>query len=240
MNLPLVTGEFTSATPGGRPVRWAATGRLGGASKAPWSELNLADHVGDDPDSVERNRQSLAAELGLKAISYLNAEHGARVHSVDQPQVLSPGDACITGELSLGLAALGADCATVGVAGTSHIAVVHCGWRGLVAGVLPAAFNELAQIDPGPFTGVIGPHICANCYPVGREVWDAVSGSAPMAAVSAHERLQIDLRAGIVEQTKPWDVQWTMVGGCTFEVDDLFSYRRDGVTGRHGLVIWRT
>lgn len=240
MNLPLVTGEFASATPGGRPVRWAATGRLGGASRAPWSELNLADHVGDDPVSVARNREELTAALGLRALVYLNAEHGAQVHSVKQPQVLMPGDACITGESSLGLVALGADCATVGIAGSTSIAVVHCGWRGLVAGVMPAALAELAQVDPGPFSAVVGPHICANCYPVGREVWEAVRGSAPMAAVSADARLQIDLRSGIVEQSRPWDVHWTVAGGCTFETEDLFSYRRDGVTGRHGLVIWRT
>lgn len=240
MNLPLVTGEFASATPGGRPVRWAATGRFGGESRAPWNELNLADHVGDNPDDVGRNRQSLETTLGLKGAVYLNAEHGARVHGVLTPRTLAPADACITGESSLGLVALGADCATVGIAGDAFIAVIHCGWRGLVAGVIPAALNELARVDRGPFFAVLGPHICVSCYPVGRQVWEAVRASSPMAAVGADEQLQVNLRAGIVEQAKPWNVQWTMVGDCTYEADDFYSYRRDGVTGRHGLVIWRT
>lgn len=240
MNLPLVTGEFASATPGGRPVRWAATGRLGGGSKAPWSELNLADHVGDHPDSVERNRRLLETALNLKGVVYLTAEHGARVHQVDRPQMLVPGDACLTGESSLGLAALGADCATMGIAGTSLIAAIHCGWRGLVAGVVPAALRAIAQIDPGPFTAVLGPHICVNCYPVGGDVWETVREVSPAAAVNAHGELFINLRDGIVEQAKPWNVQWTIVDSCTYESTDLYSFRRDGVTGRHGLVIWRT
>jgi YfiH family protein len=186
-----------------------------------------------------RNRQSLEAALDLNTVLYLNAEHGARVQMVDGPRALLPGDACITGEPSLGLAALGADCATVALAGGSFIAVVHCGWRGVVAGVIPAALKALERVDPGPYRAVLGPHICARCYPVGIEVWEPVREVCPAAAARDHGRLVVNLRDGIVEQASPWEVRWTMVGGCTFEEEKFFSYRRDGTTGRQGLVIWR-
>ena len=35
-------------------ARYAFTDRYGGASTAPYAELNLGDHVGDDPAAVAR------------------------------------------------------------------------------------------------------------------------------------------------------------------------------------------
>ena len=42
-------------------ARYAFTDRYGGASTAPYAELNLGDHVGDDPAAVDDNRRRLAA-----------------------------------------------------------------------------------------------------------------------------------------------------------------------------------
>ena len=42
-------------------VHACTTTRAGGVSLGSWASLNLADHVGDDPVSVKRNRDLLAA-----------------------------------------------------------------------------------------------------------------------------------------------------------------------------------
>jgi copper oxidase (laccase) domain-containing protein len=51
----------------------------------------------------------------------------------------------------------------------------------------------------------------------------------------------IDLTAGATAQLAGLGVAATAVGGCTLEQPERFySYRRDGVTGRHGGVVWLT
>ena len=62
----------------------AFTGRTGGVSSAPYSSLNLGDHVGDDPAVVEANRQLLMEAAGVPApqralLVNPNQVHGERV-----------------------------------------------------------------------------------------------------------------------------------------------------------------
>lgn len=48
---------------------------------------------------------------------------------------------------------------------------------------------------------------------------------------------RIDLRAGVLAQLN--GIETTHDPRCTFEDPDLYSYRRDGVTGRQALAIVR-
>ncbi|MGH8309962.1 MAG: laccase domain-containing protein, partial [Steroidobacteraceae bacterium] len=49
--------------PAPRHVRALATLRGGGVSHPPYDSLNLAQHVGDEPDCVLENRHRLRAQL---------------------------------------------------------------------------------------------------------------------------------------------------------------------------------
>ena len=57
------------------------TNRSGGVSTAPFDSFNLAAHVGDNPDSVEKNRRILAERIGLpvNSIYFMNQVHGRDV-----------------------------------------------------------------------------------------------------------------------------------------------------------------
>ena len=46
-------------------ARVVFTDRHGGVSQGPYESANLADHVGDDPDAVARNRVLAAARAGM-------------------------------------------------------------------------------------------------------------------------------------------------------------------------------
>ena len=46
---------------------WMST-RQAGHGAAPWDSFNLGDHVGDDPDVVQANRQLLADTLGARPV----------------------------------------------------------------------------------------------------------------------------------------------------------------------------
>jgi len=47
----------------------------------------------------------------------------------------------------------------------------------------------------------------------------------------------IDVAAGVVAQLRANDVAVQWVPGCTRESDNLYSYRRDGQTGRFAGVV---
>jgi copper oxidase (laccase) domain-containing protein len=50
----------------------------------------------------------------------------------------------------------------------------------------------------------------------------------------------LDVAGGVLEQLAPHCRDLQQLPGCTAERADLFSYRRDGTTGRSAGVVWRT
>ena len=67
--------------------------------------------------------------------------------------------------------ALAADCLPIALArangGKPALAVLHAGWRGLLAGIVAAGVRALASRD---LAAAIGPSIGPCCYEVGDEV----------------------------------------------------------------------
>ena len=233
-------GSFPST--GLRRAAWCHTGRHGGFSSAPWNSLNLAEHVGDDPADVQRNRDAVRRALGVQHVQWMQAEHGAQVRSVGPNTPPGVGDVLITTSPGIGLGALAADCVPMALfAPEGILAVVHCGWRGLMVGAVPTALDALEARGASRVDAVVGAAICGACYPVPaervRQVREHVSAAVAQAALSEAANT-IDVRAGVLQQLRehrlPDSVQ--VIGGCTAEDPDLYSYRRDGLTGRHGIV----
>ena len=72
----------------------------------------------------------------------------------------------------------------------------------------------------------------------GTERFDEVVAVAPDAAsVAAGGLPGLDLRAAVVSRLRTAGVTPQLHGGCTQETPSLYSFRRDGVTGRHGGVV---
>ncbi|MGZ8295347.1 MAG: laccase domain-containing protein, partial [Telluria sp.] len=61
------------------------TTRAGGVSRAPWTSLNLGDHVGDDPAHVMANRTRLRQQLPAEP-GWLRQVHSARVVELGREQ----------------------------------------------------------------------------------------------------------------------------------------------------------
>lgn len=232
--------------PAPQSVRAVSTTRNGGSSRAPFASLNLALHVGDDPDAVARNRARLAAQAELgEPPRWLSQVHGTRVVHAAAAQGEVQADASITDVAGVVCAVLTADCLPVLLcerAGRA-VAAVHGGWRGLTGGVIEsavAAFGDL-RIGPDALMAWLGPAISAPAYEVGDEVREALA-TQDGGAIRPNEcgRWQLDLyelarirlrRAGVVE----------ISGGkwCTHgEAARFFSHRRDGLCGRQATLIW--
>ncbi|MCW2600788.1 MAG: hypothetical protein JWM02_2617 [Frankiales bacterium] len=230
------------------PARGVFTTRAGGVSLPPWEALNLARHVDDAHAKVMHNRELLSDQLGVDALVFGKQVHGAGVRVVKgasnkTARGLDDTDGLVTTVPGLGLVMLGADCLPVLLAADGVVGAAHVGRLGLVKGVLTEVvrvMREQGSGDPGGIVATIGPGICSHCYEVPASLAGEVEKAVPGARSTTRQgSTSVDLVKGARSQLTAEGVAVTTVGGCTLEQPDrFFSYRRDGLTGRHGGVVW--
>jgi len=225
-------------------IRWshdgvevAFTTRCGGVSEGPYASLNLGVATGDEPERVLENRRRAVAAIDGDAAT------GAMAHQVHGAAVVKPEplgldrmverprcDGLWTDEPDRTLMLLTADCLAIALAREGAVAVLHAGWRGLLAGIAQAGVEALG----GDVHAIVGPGIGPCCYKVGDEV-----------AGPFRERFGDDVVRG--RNLDLWTAaERSLAGAVSVERTDLctscnpdrfFSHRRDrGVTGRQGVV----
>jgi YfiH family protein len=227
------------------------TDRYGGTSQAPYDELNLGGHVGDDPSRVASNRVLLAEAFGVEPdqLVLMSQVHGTAVAVVDGPATGGAApevDALVTAVPGLALVVLVADCAPVLLADTTAgvVAVAHAGRRGLAGGIVAATLEAMRGLGAQPATTavIVGPAICGQCYEVPVALQTEVVAVAPAARSTTRAGTAgLDIRAGVVAQLEAAGVASIEVDPlCTAESDRLYSHRRDGITGRFAALAVRT
>jgi YfiH family protein len=223
-------------------VKSLMTTRAGGTSGAPWTSLNLGDHVGDDPARVAANRDRLRVELPYEP-GWLKQVHSARAVELGSGEI--EADASVTREAGRVCAVLTADCLPVLFCDRAGnvVAAAHAGWRGLAGGVLETTVAAM-RTSPGDILAWMGAAIGPQAFEVGDEVRDAfVAQHAEAAsAFAAHGpgKWLADIYRLAHIRLNHAGVQAIHGGGrCTFsEADTFYSYRRDGMTGRMAALIW--
>lgn len=228
-------------------VHALVTLRRGGSSRGPYGDFNLADHVGDRPEDVARNRQALRQQLALQEEPWwLNQVHGTHVLDVDASSCRrgETADGAMTRRNGQPLAVLTADCLPIFIAESQGqaICIVHAGWRGLAAGIIGNAVEQLA-VEPTRLCAWIGPGISVAHYAVGRSVQEAFSGD-----IDAEKTfIQIDEHHWRADLSALAALQLAHCGlrnvyackACTFEEhENFYSYRREKITGRMASLIW--
>jgi hypothetical protein len=132
-----------------------------------------------------------------------------------------------------------ADCIPLLLASSQAVAAVHVGRKGLMNKVALSAIAQMRSHDTSEITAVVGPSICGNCYEVSQDVHDDVVKSFPLAASKTREGgFALDLSRALIDQLQHLGVKVIDEGRCTVEDKNLYSYRRDGVTGRQVGVVW--
>ncbi len=232
--------------PAAGQVRAVITTRGGGHSAPPFDTLNLADHVGDDPARVARNRALLREALGLRREPFwLRQVHGCAVAGFQSGAGCVEADASVSQVPGQPCAVLTADCLPLLLCNRagSRVAAVHAGWRGLVAGIIPAALDRFEE--PGEqLLAWLGPAIGPQAFEVGSEVRDRFLALDPRHAAAFRPGRGGRWWADIYDLARRVlaDRGLGFVGGgdyCTVgDQDRFFSYRRDGVTGRMASLIW--
>ena len=227
------------------PARGVFTTRTGGVSLPPWDSLNLAVHVDDAHAKVVRNRELLTQQLGVDGLAFGKQVHGSGVRLVKglsnrTSRGLDDTDGLVTTVPGIGLVMMGADCLPVLLAAPGVVGAAHVGRPGLAKGVLPEVVRVMREQGAGEIAAVIGPGICGRCYEVPGSMAGEVEKAAPGSRATTRAGTpSVDLTAGATAQLAREGVRVTVVGGCTLEQPDRFySYRRDGLTGRHAGVVW--
>jgi hypothetical protein len=168
-------------------IRWTPPGpyevvfstREGGVSEGPYASLNLGRLTGDDVERVDENRRILCAEVGAEEPRLaLNRQiHSTRVHRAVAGARGEPGDGLWTDEPGVPVLAMTADCLPIalvrGGEAPPAVAVLHAGWRGLLAGIVSAGVRALGEAcveTPQTLRAAVGPAIGPCCYEVGPEV----------------------------------------------------------------------
>ncbi len=226
-------------------VHAAVTLRSGGVSLGDFTSLNPADHVNDDHMFVIENRNIITNMLKLpNQPCWLEQVHGNRVVKVSKDSILEQADASYTDEVGTVCVILTADCLPILLTSTDGktIAVIHAGWRGLLAGVIENTCKAMAS---NSLIAWLGPAIGADRFQVGSEVRAAfikksslfdfafVPQSSDKYLANIYHLARTELATMGIHQ---------VFGGDFCTVTDkqrFFSYRRDGETGRMATLIWR-
>jgi YfiH family protein len=185
----------------------------------------LAEALGHEPADVVIGRQVHGAELatheGPQRPSPF-AQSGSPIPEVDGHVISGSGAALV----------FVADCLPVALSGPGGVAILHCGWRGLAAGIVAAGARAVEAR-----AAAIGPGIGPCCYEVGEEVLEAFTALGDDLA----EGHMLDLAAVAARLLARSGVDQVEVAGlCTScERELLFSHRRDGErTGRQAGIAW--
>jgi polyphenol oxidase len=166
------------------------TTKNGGFSDQNYSSLNFGFHVGDQTESVCRNKQKLADLINIPVEKWVACEqtHGINIKKVGHKDSgsgsfqysdsISDTDGLYTSEKGILLTLCYADCVPLYFIDRENktIGVAHAGWKGTVNGIAKEMVEnwrnegiKLSDILVG-----IGPSICENCYIVDDYVIDFV------------------------------------------------------------------
>jgi len=232
-------GELSFELPGAGRVLF--TERLHG---------NMSSATGEDSENALRSRERLREGIGVRRLARGRQVHGAVVRLVgdessDDRAPALEADGHATDRHGVGAMVLAADCLPVALGrsggrsdasdGTGGaVAMLHAGWRGLIAGVLEEGVRALDALGAaGETAAIVGPGARVCCYEVGEEVHAAFAGAhregrrIDLPAL-ARDRL---LAAGVAEVE--------VIDACTICDPRFFSHRREGqLAGRQAGVAW--
>jgi YfiH family protein len=246
-------------------IRHFVSTRTGGYSNSPYNSLNLALHVGDDPDKVLKNRRRLAEAIGIPLDQFTIARqvHSGTVTvvseamkgrgSTNQEDAVEATDAMVTDVPGICLIILVADCVPMLFFDPARnvIAAAHAGWRGTLQSIALHTVRAMEKhfgCSPQDILVGMGPSIGPCCYEVGPEVIAQVK-----AVLSSYQHyiqreskdgkgyldLQRANRGQLVRAGIPRENIETANQCTCHNAHTFFSYRHQhGETGRFGAGIY--
>jgi YfiH family protein len=225
-------------------LRHAVFTRRCGCSRTPYRSLNTSFSVGDAPDRVDRNRESIRHCLEATELVFARQVHGTDVAVVSgRPDGRPPTvDALVTTEQGRHLTIQVADCQAVMVYDPVRrvVANIHSGWRGSIGNIIGRTLHAMTAgfgSDAGDLVAGIGPSLgpcCAEFVHYRKEIprffWSYKNADHHFDfwAISFDQLCEAGVPAEHIFASRL----------CTrCHTDRFFSYRGEGTTGRFAAVI---
>jgi hypothetical protein len=209
------------------------TDRRGGASLGVYESLNLALHVGDDPQTVAANRSLLGPA------QFMNQVHGDEIVIVQSIEDQTPTcDGLITTKSNLALAVMVADCIPLMLVSKEAVGAIHVGRAGLVNQIALKAIATMRSLGAIDIHAILGPSICGACYEVPFEMQQDVVEQHPRAFATTRKGTPgLDLPKALIADLLSAGVSYEASTICTMENELYFSHRRQNPTGRFAGVV---
>ena len=225
--------------------------RIGGVSKAPFEGLNLSFTNDNRGDVMENYRRfSRCAGFPDESMVMDSYEHGITVTKVDSRdrgrgftrESLPPCDGLITDDPKVTLITGHADCMAFYFFDPvkKAIGLCHAGWRGALGRIGGNVIVQMVNAygsDPKDILCGVGPSICPKCFEVGEDVceeFEAAFPICPLRGINSRGNPTVDLWQVAVCQFLEQGIAADhifLMGVCTMETGNLYSYRREGRTG---------
>ncbi len=226
-------------------IRHGFLTRRGGISPSPYESLNLGVDSGDSVGHVSRNKHLIAQAFGFDSrnLILLDQVQKDQILVLKKPLDTLPSlleyDALITNSPNRFLGILTADCLPILVVDRRKkvIAAIHAGRPGTGLHITTKVLKKMEEefgCSSGDLLISLGPFIGPCCYEIDEKVfrreWE------PFATGRGMERWALDIAGFNLSQIKKEGVevdQILRIDLCTSCHNDLlFSYRREGRTGR--------
>lgn len=188
------------------------------------------------PENIT-HRKEFFEKRGLrgKQIVVAGLVHGTRVAIVNRqsPYIIPETDILITSSPNIVLALTGADCFPVYFEDRQAgiIGLAHCGWRGIVAGIISEALQAIENIGgkKSDIVITIGPGICTKHFEIQADIVTLFAKYHEF--IVKNDGLHVDLKGIMRKQAEVLGILPEKIvesGECTYCLPEkYFSYRRD-------------
>ena len=219
-------------------MRYLFTDRFKGNSAGSYDSLNLALHVGDNPEHVRLNREVLAEKMDVKNLVFMNQVHGANIEIITAKNSTKSMecDGMITNLKDIALCVMVADCIPILFYDQLQkvIAVAHAGRNGVYLKIANKIVEKMISNFNCQVKNIkvfMGPSIKSCCYEVKN---DATKGFENYLHIK-DGKIFLDIIQKCIDDLKDIGISGLNIDLspiCTCCDENYFSYRRSGVTGR--------
>ncbi|MDD2887585.1 MAG: peptidoglycan editing factor PgeF [Aliarcobacter sp.] len=206
---------------------------------------NLAYHVNDIKENVDKNREAVALKMDYKNedLIFMNQVHENNVVIVDKnsPKLIDNCDGLITKEKKLPLMVMVADCIPIlffdEIQGV--IAAVHAGRNSTFLKIAQITANKMMSelgCNVNNIKVIMGPSIHACCYEVSDELVNIVKTSFGEKFCKGNNIDLHGINIKLLEEVGIRHIQVSEI--CTkCSNEPFFSFRKDKYTGRFAGII---
>lgn len=222
---------------------------------------NMAYQATGDNVLANRTKVSELIDMPLDKFVFAKQTHSSNFYEVTKDDLgrgvhsfedgIEDVDCLYTFDSDIVLCAFYADCTPVYITSSKYnlTCVIHAGWQGTVKGIVFKAIEHFKSlgISPTDLDVVIGPSISKANFEVESDVIEAINKLEMIDGAQTYEQINdtkykadvklvnklLAMAAGVLED----NIYVSEI--CTYDEDNLFSYRKQNETGRMIACIYK-